>query len=216
MLEISETRKAKMMKTVSVTIFAAVMALCGATFAAAADDPGYICTLRVGNSTADQFVSESKGAKKSGGRRTKKTVTTKTTSTSLSWPVTVSIHGKSLPASGSVMLECYFIGMTDGRTEILEERTIPVGIDEKGVFKTEVTSPTVKIVRTKTITKTRARRRRGGSVSVKSETSGTRVTGCIIQLMVNYKVESAFSSDSRWSRFAKKYPLPVDEILKVR
>jgi len=195
----------------------AAVALCAAALTAlAADDPGYICTLRVENSTADQSVSKSGGAKKSGGRRTKKTVNTKTTSRSLSWPVTVSIHGKSMPVSGKVKLQCHFIGTTDGRPEFLGEKTIPVELDEKGVFKTEVTSPTEKLVRTKTTTKTRGRRRRGGSVSVKSETSGTRVTGCIIQLMVNGKVEKAFASDSRWTSHAKKHPLPEDEILKGR
>ena len=191
------------------------MLLCAATFAAsAAEGPGYISSLRVGNSTAEQSSSEGGGAKR-GGRRTRTSVKTKTTSRSLSWPVTVSFTGKSLPAAGSVKLVCYFIGTTDGKLKMLGDKTIPVTLDEKGVFKTEVTSPTEKLVRTKTITSTRGRRRRGGGgTSVKSETTGSRVTGCIIQLTVNGTVEKAFASNSKWSSYAKKSPLPEDDILK--
>ena len=204
------------MKKLIKTILAAAM--CAATFAAsAAGEPEYMCSLRVGNSTAEQSSKEGSGAKKSNGRRTKTSVTTKTTSRSLSWPVTVSFNVKSLPPAGSVKLTCHFIGTTDGRPCFLGEKTIPVTLDEKGVFKTEVKSPTEKLVRTKTFTSTRGRgrgRNRGGSTSVKSETTGSRVTGCIMQLTVNGKVEKAFASNSKWSSFAKKSPLPEADILK--
>ena len=193
------------------------MLLCAAAFAAtAAEEHGYISSLRVGNPEAEQSTAKGGGATKSGGRNSKTSVKTKTTSRSVSWPVTVSFSGKSLPAAGSVKLECYFIGTTDGRAVFLgEKKTIPVVLDEKGVFKTEVTSPTEKLVRTKTITSTRGRgRRRGGSMSVKSDTKGSRVTGCIIQLVVKDSVEKSFVSNSNWSKAAKTYPLPESEIIK--
>ena len=192
------------------------MLLCAATFAAsAAEGPGYISSLRVDNSTAKQSTSESKGgAKGSGGRRTRTSVQTKTTSRSLSWPVTVSFTGKSLPAAGSVKLKCYFVGTTDGKKAMLGDKTIPVTLDEKGVFKTVVTSPTETLVRKKTITTTRRTRHRGGNTSAKSETTGSRVTGCIIQLMVKDSVEKSFASDPRWSKAAKSSPLPESEIIK--
>ena len=190
--------------------------VCAITFvASAAGEPEYTCSLSVGSSTAKQSSTEGDGAKKSGGRYTRTSVKTKTTSRSLSWPVKVSFSGKSLPASSSVKLKCYFIGMTDGRQCFLGEKTIPVTLDENGVFKTDVKSPTEKLVRTKTFTSTRGRgRRRGGSSSVKSETTGSRVTGCIMQLTVNGTVEKAFASNSKWSSFAKQSPLPEADILK--
>ena len=189
--------------------------LCASTFAAsAAEGPGYISSLRVDNSTAKQSTSESKGSKKSGGRRTRTSVQTTTTSRSLSWPVTVSFTGKSLPETGSVKLKCYFIGTTDGKKAMLGDKTIPVTLDEKGVFKTVVTSPTETLVRKKTITTTRRTRYRGGNSSAKSETTGSRVTGCIIQLMVKDSVEKSFASDPRWSKAAKSSPLPESEIIK--
>lgn len=193
--------------------------LCAATFAvSAAEGSEYVCSLQVGNYTAEQSSSKGGGKKTSSGRHKKTTVQTKTTSRSLSWPVTVSFSGKSLPASGIVKLECHFIGTTDGHPEFLGEETIPVELDEKGRFKTEVTSPTEQLVRKKTTTTTRRGRgrRRVGSTSVKSEMTGSRVTGCILQLTVNGKVERAFASNSKWIPFAKKSPLPEDEILKTK
>lgn len=191
------------------------MLLCAATFAAAAaEEPCYISSLRVDNSTAKQSSSESSGGHKSGGRRTRTSVKTKTTSRSLSWPVTVSFTGKSLPDAGSVKLKCYFVGTTDGRTAMLGEKTVPVTLDERGVFKTVVTSPTEKLVRKKTVTTTRRTRRRGGGTSVQSETTGSRVTGCIIQLMVKDTVEKSFASNPKWSKAAKTSPLPETEIIK--
>ena len=192
-----------------------VLLLCAATFATSdAEEHGYISSLHVDNSTAKQSTSESKGSKKSGGRRTRTSVQTKTTSRSLSWPVTVSFTGKSLPEAGSVKLKCYFIGTTDGKKAMLGDKMIPVTLDEKGVFKTVVTSPTETLVRKKTITTTRRTRYRGGNSSAKSETTGSRVTGCIIQLMVKDSVEKSFASDPRWSKAAKSSPLPESEIIK--
>ena len=191
------------------------MLLCAAAFAAsAAEGPGYMSSMRVDNSTVKQSSSENEGTKKSGGRRTRTSVQTRTTSRSLSWPVTVSFTGKSLPAAGSVKLKCYFVGTTDGKKAMLGDKMIPGTLDERGMFKTIVTSPTEKLVRTKTVTTTRGRRRRGGSSSVQSETKGSRVTGCIIQLMVKDSVEKSFASNPKWSKAAKKSPLSEDEIFK--
>ena len=189
------------MKELMKILLAATM--CAATFAvSAAEEPEYMCSLRVGNSTAEQSSTEGSGAKKSGGRHTRTSVKTKTTSRSLSWPVTVSFTGKSLPAAGSVKLKCYFVGTTDGKKAMLGDKTIPVTLDEKGVFKTVVTSTT------------RRRRHRGVGMSAKSETTVSRVTGCIMQLTVNGTVEKAFASNSKWSSFAKQSPLPEADILK--
>ena len=197
--------------------------LCAATFTVPAADSSYSCSLHVGSYAAEQSTSkgESKG---SGGHHTKTSVKTKTTNRSVSWPVSVLFTGKSLPAAGSVKLECHFIGTTDGRADFLGETTIPVELNEKGMFKTEVTSPTVRLVRKTTTTtrgggrrdRRRGDRRVGRSTSVKSETMGSRVTGCIIQLMVNGKVEKSFASNSAWSKFAKMSPLPEAEILKIK
>lgn len=72
----------------------------------------------------------------------------------------------------------------------------------------------------------RGGRRRGGrggrgrgrgnvSTNTRTSTSGTRVTGCIIQLVVKGKVEGSFASNSRWSRLAKEDPVDTEEVLKM-
>lgn len=193
-------------------LFAAVL---GAATAFAQAVPECSYTMNVGNSSAEQSVSKGAG-KSSGGRRSRSSVSTKTTSRSMSWPVSVSVRGKSLPPAGAIKLKCRFVGTTDGRAEFLGDNTIPVVLDEKGVFKTEVTSPTEKLVRTTTKTRTRGGRRGGRGMSTKSETTGTRITGCIIQLLVNGKVEKSFASHPGWRKFAKQTPLPEAEILKIR
>ena len=111
---------------------------------------------------------------------------------------------------------------------MLQESSVDVSLDEKGNFKTEVTSPETKLVHTTTTTTTggnngrgrsggRGRGRNGNtSKSLKTSTSGTRVTGCIIQLIVNGKVEKSYASNPGWSKFAKVDPIQQEEVLKIR
>lgn len=205
-----------------ITAVAVAAAFCLAALSpspsAAAEAHGYSCALRVGTSSAEQSTTKDGGTSKRTGRNTRSSVKTKTTSRSLTWPVTVLITGKTPPPADSVKLKCYFMGTTNGRPALLGERTVPVALDEKGQFKTEVTSPSEKLVQTTTRTNSRSRGRghgsgRGRSSSVKTETTGSRVTGCIIQLIVNGKVERAYSSNPNWSKAAKNPSLTEDEIL---
>ena len=82
------------MMKVRLLAFCAVIA---AAAAVAADGPAYTFSMRVGNSQAEQSVSKG-GGKKSKGGSTK----TKTTERSLSWPVSVSVHGASRPSEDAV------------------------------------------------------------------------------------------------------------------
>lgn len=208
------------MKQIHIMAAAVVATFCMAASSpsAAAEAHGYSCALRVGTSSADQSTTKDGGiTTKKTGRNTRSSVKTKTTSRSLTWPVTVLITGKTPPPADSVKLKCYFMGTTNGRPALLGERTVPVTLDEKGQFKTEVTSPSEKLVQTTTRTNSRGRRNYGGgrnrSSSLKTETTGSRVTGCIIQLIVNGKVKRAYSSNPNWSKAAKNPSLTEDEIL---
>jgi len=173
---------------------------------------GYSCSLRVGNSTAAQTISEGNGKRKSG--RVKQS--SKTVSRVVTWPVSGSVRGEPAPSAKDVKLMCYFIGTTDGKATMLGTETKNVALDEKGNFKLDVSAPADKLVHTTTVTKSRGRRRGGRSGSTKSTTSGTRVTGCIIQLLVKDKVERAYASNSGWGVYAKKHPLSEEDILKIR
>lgn len=189
----------------------AILLCAAASAASAAEGPGYTCSLHVDNPKTHR--SSSTDDKKSGSRRSRNLVSTETVNRTFQWPVSVSFSGKTLPAPGSVKLVCHFVGMTEGRMSIVGTKTIPVTLDAKGALKTVVESPTETMVHKKTM-KTTRRRRGGGSSSTRSETTGTRMVGCIMQLMVNGKVERAFASQSKWSRHAMKSPLPEEEILK--
>lgn len=210
------------MKHIHIMAAAVAATFCMAALSpsAAAEAPGYSCALRVGTSSADQSTTKDGGSTKKSSRNTKSSVKTKTTSRSVTWPVTVSITGKEPPPADSVKLKCYFMGTTNGRPALLGERTVPVALDEKGLFKTEVTSPSEKLVHTTTRTNSRGRRNHGGgrnrSASVKTETTGSRVTGCIIQLIVKGKVERAYSSNPNWNKAAKNPSLTEAEILGAK
>ena len=206
------------MKKAMVIVVAALAVLSGQ---AEEEKKGYTCSMHVGNPTSQQTTSNG-GEKSARSGSTSKTTKTKTVTRIVSWPVSGSIRGETPPPADAVKLKCYYFGTTDGKLEIMEEKDMDVALDEKGNFKTEATAPEEKIVHITTTTKSEGgrdrwgRRRGGGSASTKSTTSGTRVAGCIIQLMVKGKVERYYASNTQWSRFAKSDPLPTDEILKIR
>lgn len=202
--------------------YAVIAAACiAASSAFAADGPGYTCSMRVGNPTADETVSKG-GAQKSKTAHAAKSVKTKTTKRSMSWPVSVSVRGDNIP-SDNIKLKCYFFGVTNGEQELLGEKTLSVELDDKGNYKMDVESPTEKLVQ-KTTTTTKVKQvARGGHIvkkagpsSTKSVTTGSRVTGCIIQLVVKGKVEKSYASNSGWAKLAKVDPVQVGEVLKIR
>ena len=203
---------------------AIIAAVTFAVFSGVAAEP-YTCSMRVGNSSTTQSTTNGGGKSGKGGSRGKVSKS-KTVTSIVSWPVSVSLRGKDLPAEDAVKLKCYFIGLTDGSPTVLQESSVDVSLDEKGNFKTDVSSPEAKLVHTTTTTTTggnghgrsgRGRGRSGGtSKNLKTSTSGTRVTGCIIQLLVNGKVEKSYASNPGWSKFAKVDPIQQEEVLKIR
>lgn len=202
--------------------YAVIAAACiAASSAFAADGPGYTCSMRVGNPAADETVSKG-GAKKSKTSHGAKSVKTKTTKRSMSWPVSVSVRGDNIP-SDDIKLKCYFFGVTNGEQELLGEKTLSVELDDKGNYKMDVESPTEKLVQ-KTTTTTKVKKvakgghvvKKAGPSSTKSVTTGSRVTGCIIQLVVKGKVEKSYASNSGWAKLAKTDPVSIPDVLKIR
>ena len=205
------------MKSICRSLLAAVVSL--AVLSGLADGKGYTCSMRVDNSTTKQHATEGGGKSSKKGTSTK----SKTVTSIVTWPVKVSVRGENLPAEGAIKLKCYFIGVTDGKPNLISEKSVPVALDEKNNFETDISSPPVKLVHTTTTTKHggnsnryRSSRRGNTSTSVKTSTSGTRVTGCIIQLVVNGKTEKSFASNPGWSKFARADFFSIDEVLKIR
>ena len=195
---------------------AIIAAVAFAVFSGVAAEP-YTCSMRVGNSSTTQNTTNGGGKSGKGGSKGKVSKS-KTVTSIVSWPVSVSLRGKNLPAADAVKLKCYFIGLTDGSPTVLQESSVDVSLDEKGNFKTDVSSPEAKLVHT---TVTTGNNGRGGfffnaTATTETVTSGTRVTGCIIQLLVNGKVEKSYASNPGWSKLAKVDPLQQEEVLKIR
>ena len=199
-------------------LFLAIAAALAVLSGGAAEN-AYVCSMHVGNALSEQQTSNSSHrAKKRGGSSSK----TKSVTRAVSWPVTVSVSGKTPPPENAIKLKCYFIGETNGQPTILGEKKLDVHLDENGNMKTVVSSPAETIEYTTPTSRTRGRRGRGGgsrrnvSTNTRTSKSGTRVTGCIIQLMVNGIVERSFASNPGWRNFAKSDPIPREEVLKIR
>lgn len=199
------------MKKILIFAVALMTAVCGLA------DGGYTLSLRVENGQTESSTAKSGG--KGGGRGS--STQTKTTTASMKWPVTVSCQGKDRPSK--LKLKVYYIGTSNGDPEVLKEAEVDVTLNEKGSFKTELESPNAKLVKVTTRTNSGGRggrggrgRRGGGSSSTKTKTTGERVTGCIIQLMDGDKVAKSYASNPAWAPYAKKSPLPEEEVLKHR
>lgn len=164
----------------------------------------YSCSMKV-----EDPKTESNKSKSDSGKSGRSNSTTVTTSRTMKCPVKVSFRGKEFPTG--IRLNCLFTGRTDeGQSVVLGKQTLEVKLDEKGDFKTEfVSSPAVWIEK-----KSRGGGRRNRNT--KTEASGTRLGGCVIQLVVGDKVERSWTSKPAWKKLAEKYPLPESEILKLK
>ena len=177
----------------------AMVAVAGSLFAA---EKPYTCSLKVENpKTVSRTEDSSKGGRNSRNQ-------TKTIRRKMTWAVKVSFRGKDFPSG--VKLNCVYLGITNGQTAILGRQPTEVTLDEKGDFKVEMTSPEA------VLTKTKTRRGRGRNSGTQSETKGSRITGCVIQLIVGGEVVRSYATKPTWAKLARKNPLPDDEILKLR
>ena len=178
----------------------AMVAVAGSLFAA---DKPYTCSMKVGNPQTVSKTDDSGNNKNGGNAQTQ----TKTTRRKMTWPVTVSFRGKDFPSG--VKLNCIYLGTTDGQATILGRQPTDVTLNEKGDFKVELSSPEAVMTKTKS-------RGRGRNSNTKSEAKGSRITGCVIQLLVGDEVVRSYATKPTWAKLARKNPLPEDEILKLR
>jgi len=183
-----------MKKALFLTILAAAM-----TLFADGTAPAYSCSLRV-----DRPTMERKKPKE-----TKKSKETKeVTNTTMKWPVKVSFSGKEIPTK--IELRSCFIGTRDGKPAIIGESKTDVKLDNTNAFKTTIASPSVQLTE---ITKQSGGRRNRKTTK---ETSGDRIMGCVVQLVVDDKVVRSYASRPIWEKLAKSDVLDTEGILKLR
>jgi len=173
-----------------------------ASVAVCAAERPYTCSLKVANPIRD---SKSSKPKVSGNGAASQT---KTVRTKITWPITVSFSGKDFPQEG-VVLKCFCIGTAEGEGSMLSTQDVPVKLDEKGKFKHDFVSPEAVMTKSK-------QRRSGNGGKDSGGDSGTRITGCIVQLVIDGKVERSFETKPVWKKLARTEPLPQEEVLKLR
>ena len=169
-----------------------------------AAEPTYTCSMKLGNPKFESHVSET--GKDNGNnnwrRRNRKQV--ETLRRKMICPVTVAFRGKEFPAD--VKLKYIFLGQTNGKTTIMQSQTQPVALNEKGDFTIDLVSPEAVLVTTKRRTSRRST----------SETKGSRISGCIVQLYVGEKMVRYGTTKPAWASVAKKASPPDEELLKLR
>lgn len=188
------------------------IALCALALSSAAADGTYALSLLVGKGQTDSdTVQRGTTGKKRGGVKTE-TITSSTT-----WPVSVTCLGTGRPSK--LTLVVYYIGTHNSAPIILKQDQIDVALDDNGNFKRDLVSPQLDLTKTavrKRVGNGRNRRRRGKASNLKTESSGERVTGCIVQLLDNGTLVRSFASNPSWAKAARLSPLPEEEVLKFR
>lgn len=111
-------------------------------------------------------------------------------------------------------LRVYYIGMGDGGKKLkqLGQEQKALTLDKNGRAAVELTSPKATLCKTRSRTSSSSGSRSSGLVSVKSTTSGERVTGCVIQLFADGELVKSYASDSRWTVAAGKNPFSLAEL----
>ena len=178
----------------------------GASVAAFASEP-LTCSLSVSPLKADSSVKKSGGGNKGRGSSS----TTTTFERNLKYKAVASFHG---PAPEKPVMKVWYVGMGDGGKEMIEvgKAEHPLELDEKGRATVELVSPTTKMTKVKKTTWSGGRNSRGGGGTTKSETTGERVTGCVIQVFAGDQLMKSWASDSRWAKAAKDPSFSIELI----
>ena len=138
---------------------------------------------------------------------------TKTIERNLKWLVEVRFREQK-PEKTEVKV--YYIGYGDGGKTLkqLGQETKSLTLDKNGRASVEVTSPTTKLRKTRTQQSSSSGGRSSGFTSVKSTTSGERVSGCVVQLFGDGEILKSYASDSRWASVADDVPFSIAELTK--
>ena len=177
------------------------VAVAGALFAA---EKPYTCSLKVENPKTVSKTDSNKDDNNGGGFGMTRTKTTRRTMT---WATRVSFRGKEFPSDVKLCFFCF--GDEDGTAKVLAQETQEVVLDAKGDFRVDLVSPEAVLTKTKSSGNSNG----NGNGSSGSKTKGTRISGCVVQLMVGNEVVRSYASKPTWAKLARKTPLPEAEIL---
>ena len=129
---------------------------------------------------------------------------------SLKWAVETRFR-KNRPEK--LELKVYYLGYNERNTIVqLGTETKALELDKNGRASLELTSPTTRLVKSRTVSSSRCSGNGAGFRSTKSTTRGERVTGCVIQLFADGVLAKSWTSDPRWSSEAENEDFSVAEL----
>ena len=194
-------------------ILVLALSLLVSTFALAGDKK-ISCSLTVSPRGGDSKTTKSgRGGSLLRSNTNLSNTGTKTIERNLKWLVEVRFR-EERPDKTEVKV--YYLGYGDGGKMLKQigQETKTLTLDKNGRASVELTSPTTKLRKTRTQQSSSSRGSSSGFRSVKSTTSGDRVSGCVVQLFGDGELLKSYVSDSRWASVADDVPFSIAELTK--
>ena len=185
--------------------FAALAALLIGLTALAAK-PAWTCYLDV-----SPLMGETSSSKSGTSLRTLGTSSSssKTIKRNMRWRADVRIRGKGRPQKSE--LRVFYIAYHDDdmKPYIIKKEKHPLKLAAEGKDSIELTSPTTRLTKKRTHSSSSSR---GGFRSTRSTTTGERIGGCIIQLVVDGKVTRVWTSNPSWEKISWDDPFTEESL----
>ena len=139
---------------------------------------------------------------------------TKTIKRNMRWRADVRVMGKGRPKEAELRVFYIAYQGEDGmKPYIIKKEKKALKLAEEGKDSVELTSPTTRL--TKSRTRSSSGSSHSGFRSTKTTTRGERIGGCVMQLVVEGKVNRVWVSNPAWEKVAWEDPF-TEETLKKK
>ena len=172
------------------------------------------CSLTVSPRGGDSKTTKSgRGGSLLRSNTTQSNTGTKTIERNLKWLAEVRFREEK---PDKTEVKVYYIGYGNGGKTLMQlgQDTKALTLDKNGRASVELTSPTTRLRKTRTQQSSSSCGRSSGFRSVKSTTSGERVSGCVVQLFGDGELLKSYTTDSRWASVADNVPFSIAELTK--
>ena len=170
------------------------------------------CTLTVTPKPGESHTTKSNSGLIRRTTTTTPTTGSKTMTRNMKWTAEVRIR-ENRPEK--LEIESIYIGQEASGNIIQLGKTEkkPLELDKNGRASTELTSPTVRLTKSRTTSSGSHSR---GFRSTHTTTHGERVTGCVVRVYADGELVKSWSSDSRWASEANKPTFSISELNKKK
>ena len=166
------------------------------------------CTLTVTPKPGESHTTKSNSGLIRRTTSTMPTTGTKTTTRNMKWTAEVRIR-ENRPEK--LEIEAIYIGQEASGKIIQLGKTEkkPLELDKNGRASIDLTSPTVRLTKSRTSSSTSRSR---GFRSTHSTTRGKRVTGCVIRVFADGELVKSHATDPRWKKASEKETFDIADI----